>query len=59
MIGDNLYADIYGGQQSGLITLHKFNSKSETNYKEIIPDASFNEFEEIMNLANKVLLNNS
>ncbi len=50
MIGDNLNADILGGKNCGLITLYKYESKDESRVGSIIPDASFNEYNQILNL---------
>ena len=54
MIGDNIYADIRGGKNCGLVTLHKIDSKSDTHYEDIKPDASFNNFDNILQLINKI-----
>ncbi len=54
MIGDNIYADIRGGKNCGLVTLHKIDSKSDTHYEDIKPDASFNDFDNILQLINKI-----
>ena len=54
MIGDNLNADILGGKKCGLTTLYKYESKDQSKVYEIIPDASFNEYENILSLIKKI-----
>ena len=54
MIGDNLNADIIGGNNCGLITLHKYETRRLIKYKNIIPDASFDDFNSIINLIKKI-----
>tara|TARA_A100001388_G_C28774550_1_gene506380 strand:+ start:6712 stop:7470 length:759 start_codon:yes stop_codon:yes gene_type:complete len=54
MIGDNINADILGGNNCGLITLHKYESRKDLKYKNIMPDASFDNFEAIINLIKKI-----
>ena len=54
MIGDNLNADIMGGNKCGLTTLYKYESKDESKFYDIIPDASFNEYNKIVNLIKKI-----
>ena len=54
MIGDNLNADILGGKNCGLTTLYKYESKDESKVYNIIPDASFNEYDKILNLIKKI-----
>ena len=54
MIGDNLNADILGGKNCGLTTLYKYHKKDNRNHEKIHPDASFNEFNLIVNLINKI-----
>ena len=39
MIGDNLNADILGGNKCGLTTLYKYGSKDESKFVDIFPDA--------------------
>ncbi len=55
MIGDNLISDILGGNNFGLTTLHKYEYKNDIRYKNIFPDANFNEFASILNLINEIL----
>jgi len=59
MIGDNLNADILGGKKCGLTTLYKYESKDETKIFNIIPDASFNAYGDILNLLKKIQFNNN
>ena len=59
MIGDNLIADILGGKKCGLTTLYKYESKDETKIFNIIPDASFNAYGDILNLLKKIQFNNN
>ena len=54
MIGDNIEADIKGGNNCGFITLHKYESNKAKSYEKIIPDASFNEFGSIIQLIKKI-----
>ena len=54
MIGDNLNADILGGKKCGLTTLYKYESKDESKIDNIIPDASFNEYNKILSLIKKI-----
>ena len=54
MIGDNLDADVLGGNDCGLITLHKYEPRRLIKYKNIIPDASFDDFNSIINLIKKI-----
>ena len=54
MIGDNLNADILGGKECGLTTLYKYESKDESKFDDIIPDASFNEYNKILSLIKKI-----
>ena len=54
MIGDNLKADILGGKNCGLTTLYKYESKDESKSDNIIPDASFNEYNKILSLIKKI-----
>ena len=54
MIGDNLNADILGGKKCGLTTLYKYESKDESKISNIIPDASFNEYNKILSLIKKI-----
>ena len=54
MIGDNLNADILGGENCGLTTLYKYESKDESKNEGIIPDASFNEYNKILSLIKKI-----
>ncbi len=54
MIGDNLNADILGGENCGLTTLYKYESKDESKKDGIIPDASFNEYNKILSLIKKI-----
>ncbi len=54
MIGDNLNADILGGEKCGLTTLYKYESKDESKLDSIIPDAIFNEYSKILNLIKKI-----
>ena len=56
MIGDNLNADIMGGKKCGLTTLYKYEYKDESKFNNIIPDASFNEYNKILNLIKKIQL---
>ena len=55
MIGDNIISDILGGNNFGLTTLHKYEYKKDIKYKEIFPDANFNEFASLINLINEIL----
>ena len=54
MIGDNLNADILGGKKCGLTTLYKYESKDESKIENIIPDASFNDYNKIISLIQKI-----
>ena len=54
MIGDNLNADVVGGKNCGLTTLYKYESKDESKIYNIIPDASFNEYDKVLNLIKKI-----
>ena len=54
MIGDNLKADILGGKNCGLTTLYKYESKDESKSDNIIPDASFNEYNKILSLIKEI-----
>ena len=54
MIGDNLNADILGGKKCGLTTLYKYESKDESKFDNIIPDASFNEYNKIIGLIKRI-----
>ena len=54
MIGDNLNADILGGKKCGLTTLYKYESKDESKLNNIIPDASFNEYDKILTLIKNI-----
>ena len=54
MIGDNLNADILGGKKCGLTTLYKYESKDDSEFYDIIPDASFNEYDKVLNLIKKI-----
>tara|TARA_B100000212_G_scaffold341063_1_gene323187 strand:+ start:1398 stop:2138 length:741 start_codon:yes stop_codon:yes gene_type:complete len=54
MIGDNINADILGGKKCGLTTLHKYDSKFDTKYNDINPDASFDDFQNILQLIRKI-----
>ncbi len=54
MIGDNLNADISGGKKCGFTTLYKYESRDESKSDEIIPDASFNEYNRIISLIKKI-----
>jgi len=55
MIGDNLMADILGGNNCGLTTMHKYETKKDIKYNKIFPDANFNEFQSIINLINDLI----
>tara|TARA_Y100000589_G_scaffold311127_1_gene330191 strand:- start:2366 stop:3154 length:789 start_codon:yes stop_codon:yes gene_type:complete len=57
MIGDNLIADILGGNNCGLTTIHKYKNKKDIQYNNIYPDANFNQFESIINLINDLIKN--
>ena len=54
MIGDNLNADILGGKKCGLTTLYKYESKDESKFNDIIPDASFNDYNKILSLIKNI-----
>ena len=54
MIGDNLNADILGGRNCGLTTLYKYESNDESKFYDVIPDASFNEYNKILSLIKKI-----
>ena len=54
MIGDNLKADILGGKNCGLTTLYKYESKDESKNNSITPDASFNEYNKILDLLKNI-----
>ncbi len=47
MIGDSLNADIKGANKLGLVSLHKISNINDMNYKETMPDASFDDFNSI------------
>ena len=55
MIGDNLISDILGGNNFGLTTLHKYANKKDIKYKNIFPDANFNDFSSLYNLINEII----
>ena len=50
MIKENLNADIFGRIKCGLTTLYKYESKDESKFDDVIPDASFNEYNKISGL---------
>jgi len=54
MIGDNLNADILGGKKCGLTTLYKYETRDESKIDNIMPDASFNEYNKILSLIKKI-----
>ena len=54
MIGDNLNADILGGKNCGLTTLYKYESKFDSKFDNIVPDASFDEYNNILTLIKKI-----
>ncbi len=54
MIGDNLNADILGGKKCGLTTLYKYEFKDESKFDDIIPDASFNEYNKLLSLIKNI-----
>ena len=58
MIGDSLDADVLGGNECGLVTLHKYESRRGIKYKNIIPDASFDDFDSIIKLIKKIEFEN-
>ena len=58
MIGDSLDADVLGGNECGLVTLHKYESRRAIKYKNIIPDASFDDFDSIIKLIKKIEVEN-
>ena len=55
MIGDNLISDILGGNNFGLTTLHKYENKKDIKYKNIFPDANFNDFSSLYNLILEII----